>query len=445
MATTAAAAAKDHDAEVSSNNGVSIATSVISARSTTSAANGGGGEGEENEMIMSIPQTPLELDAFLATIDGPCPLNKSNETNDEASSLQVAATYQATAVNIPASEQRQVRIPIFCKHSTVSWHIVVFEYDVMFSISKETSTTTTSQDDEEVDGAVVLVEPQTVTAVSRQEQVEALDTSTSSHVSTSSAAASTTTTMPAAVALSGEFLIEDVPTTVVLQFGNEYSWFTPKTISYSVTVTPPPDPAKLARAERAAAALQLVMQQTTAAHAQLEARKRRVHEQTTQLQHVVQQQVEKKASVANQQTVIQASHDQTREMDLLHQKVAESLDTKRAQIIKRDQEMEHLQRQIAELQRLLQARVQEKEELQRDVAAGETSAQKLQQRRELMRHEIQQDEEHLRQIQDECRAVQMQVDAAKTARDEAVQEQHEAAQVLNFLQHQVAAALRMRL
>lgn len=360
--------------------------------------------------------TQTGLVAFLQALDGECPYSTAVESAPVA--------YQATGYAVPAGTQKEISFPITRKGWTAQLKLkleddgrnVGYNVRIIRSSHDDDADIASSPD-------IVVVEPGTML-----------------NASSSSTEEKTAKKAPSISAWHGthEFVIDSTPCTIVLTLDNTYSWFTPKTVSYQLQLTPPLDPKILLRSQRAKATMPLVQQllselksresesqsNVQTAHQTMESYQKKVQE----LQQMIQ---------AQQQTIrVQTNQNETQQQKV--KMMQESIEKVRLYLELQDEKISQLDEQIKILQNERERRVKEKAAFAQELVFHKGNL-------NLEQDNAQQQLESLREHQDQLQTSQQTVTATQKQVQQSSAEWKKAQQEEERLGLQMAAAQKLLL
>ena len=242
---------------------------------------------EGNELIpppvtdpLSFPQTTQGLQDFLSQIDKDCPLEGY---------IQTELTYQASRVHIGAGKKLDIPLPpIEQDGSKIEWSITLMDeheehLDINFGL-----VVIVDGEEEEVYaremGRILSPAPYLMKdnggSSTASKDGDGGSTGGGGGGEDDDATTSTANTVGSMMEQShtsakGKFTVQMAPVKVVIKLDNTYSWFTPKKISYSVTVIPPVDENMRQRSLRAKSVLTTILEGKEAVLAKKEKEKAR--------------------------------------------------------------------------------------------------------------------------------------------------------------------------
>lgn len=357
----------------------------------------------------SFPETPEGLEAFLSAIDN----------DDSGVELPRPMIYQATSMVVEAAAGREIHIPIIEPESMssggdilVDWEASVEENDVGFYVSVISTANMKENSGEEE------------TPESEVENKIEVDVKLAPDSKGSFA-------MPHS---------SDDSKSILLEFDNTYSWFTPKNVSYKITITmtPPADVEKVRRAKKALASVSesLVGRRKTVdeERAKRETLERSMRERETELDSL---EVEA-ASVKQKLDTVQAEEEQSKEeASAASKKVATVQTTLSAEL----RQMEELKKRMRELELELQVREEHVKEIQNDLGVQSQSLKDAESKASLQREQVQSTQADLDTKTEHLQEKRTKVLEIKKDHNAVVAKEKESAASLDFLEGQQNALM----
>lgn len=201
---------------------------------------------------LSFPKTEDGLKALLSEIDQDCSLEGYS---------QAQLTYQATGVHIKAGKTLDIPLPpVEQDGSKVEWNVTLIDehsegLDLEFGVVAI------------VDGEEVVIREmgRILSPADSAEEDGVKEATADTDEGTNNGENSGDFEEELTPSAKGKFTVASAPVTIVIKCDNSYSWFTPKKINYSFTITPPVDDNMIQRSIRAKSVLPRILEGKAAA------------------------------------------------------------------------------------------------------------------------------------------------------------------------------------